>query len=53
MAVVYFLVFPLAGLLMPLFGHEPLGARRIGGSRWVALLSGGASGMERQFQVGV
>ena len=53
MAVVYFLVFTLAGFLMRLFGHQPLGVRRIGGSRWVALLSGGASGMERQFQVGV
>jgi len=49
MAVVYFLVFTPAGLVMRLFGHRPLGERRAGRSRWVGRESGAASDMERQF----
>jgi carbamoyltransferase len=49
LGVVYFFVFTPAGLLMRLFGHDPLGARRPKASRWAGRERGASSDMERQF----
>ncbi len=49
MGAIYFLVMVPTGVLMRLFGHNPLRVREQGGSFWVAPLKGGRSDLDNQF----
>jgi hypothetical protein len=49
LGVVYFLVITPIGLLMRLFGRNPLRHRERDDSFWVSMQSGGRSDLDRQF----
>ena len=50
MGIVYFMVISPIGLLMRLFGRNPLAPRETAGTRWISrAATGGRGGMENQF----
>jgi hypothetical protein len=49
LGVVYFLVITPIGLVMRVFGHNPLRHRERDGSYWVPVQSGGRSDLDSQF----
>ena len=49
MGIIYYVVMTPTGVLMRLFGNNPLAPRRRAGSFWTAPSNGGRSDLEKQF----